>query len=104
MALSSSLGATGFVGSAVSHDRVEDVDASSGEGEDGLMMGFAFGSFTPVVGLAGLVAADGDEGGLVEDPFERLVARGGAVQVSDLAGLLEDRREACGSGEVVAAG
>src|SRR3546814_7520137 len=92
------------VGVAVAEDGVEHVDASAGEGEDGLVMGLAFGALAPVVRLRGGVAGDRDERGLVEHAFERAIAGAGALQVADLAGLFQDGGQACRGGEVVAVG
>lgn len=75
---------------------MEDVDASACEGDDGLMVGLAFGSFARVEGPAGGVV-ERAEGGLEEDAFERLVAAAGALEVADLARLLENGCEpGCG--------
>jgi hypothetical protein len=67
------------VGVSGAQDGVQDVDASAGEREYGLVVGLVFGAFARVVGLAGRVAADGNERGLVEDAFEGLVAGVGAL-------------------------
>ena len=75
----------GLVGGLVAEHGVQDVDAAAGEGQDGLVVGLALCAFAGVVGLAGGVAADGDECGLVEDALEGFVAGGGALQVADLA-------------------
>ncbi len=70
-------GAAGLVGQPVSDDRVQNIDASAGQREDGLVVSLAFGSLAPVVGLAGRVTGDRDEGGLVEDAFEGSSSRSG---------------------------
>jgi hypothetical protein len=71
--------------------------------DDGLVVGFAFGAFAGVEGLAGGVP-ERAEGGLEEDALERFVAAGGAFEVADLARLLEHGREAGGGGELVGGG
>jgi hypothetical protein len=43
----------GIVGLPVAQHGVEDVDASSGEGDDGLLVGLALATFAGVEGLAG---------------------------------------------------
>lgn len=89
---------------ARAQDRVQDVDAPAGEREDRLVVGLAFGPFAGVVGLAGWIAAGPDECRLVEGSLEGFVPGSGALQVADLAGLLEHRRQPGGRGEGVAAG
>src|SRR5947209_18327157 len=98
MFLSSSFCEWDLEWAAVAQHGVQDVDASAGEGEDGLVVAFAFGSFAVVEGAAGGVVKRAERG-LVEDPFEGLVAAAGALEVADLARLLEDGRQAGCGGE-----
>lgn len=70
---------SGLVGLSVAEDRVEHVDLASGQGDEGLVAAFAFGSLAVVEGPRGGVALDGAERGLVEDAFEGLVAAYGAL-------------------------
>jgi hypothetical protein len=59
-----------------------DVDAAAGEGEYGLGMFLALGSF-PVIKLPGVgAAADADQGGVVEDPVEAAVLASRPLQVA----------------------
>src|SRR6266545_4405665 len=97
-------GVGSLVGLAGAQQRVEHVDPASGECDEGLVVSFALGSFAGVEGLAGWVALDGAEGGLVEDELQGLAAGGGSAQVAHLAGLLQYGRETGGGGEVVAGG
>ena len=87
-----------------SQDGVQDVDASAGQSDEGLVMPFSFGAFAVVEGAAGRVSLQGAERGLVEDPFEGFVAAGSAAQVVHFAGLLEYGGQTCGGGELVAGG
>ena len=80
----------GLVGLSGAEDGVEDVDAASGKGDEGLVVSFALGAFAGVEGLAGGIALPGAERGLVEDELQCLAAGGGSAQVAHLAGLLED--------------
>jgi hypothetical protein len=50
----------GLVGGVVAEHGPQDVEASAGQGENGLGVGFAFGAFPVVVGAGGGVVADGD--------------------------------------------
>ena len=52
----------GLVDGVVAQHGPQDVEASAGQGEDGLGVGFAFGAFAVVVGARGRVGADGDLG------------------------------------------
>lgn len=83
------------VGRSAAQDRVQDVDAATGGGDGGSVMGLALVALASIVRVTGGVAADGDEGGLVEDAFEGRVALGGALQVADLLGVFE---YGCGAG------
>ncbi len=83
---------------------VQHVDASAGQGDDGLVVAFALGSFPVVEGAAGRVALQGAERGLVEDPFEGAVAAGSASLVAGFAGLDEGGCQAGRGGELVAGG
>lgn len=89
------------VGLSVAQDGVQDVDSASGQGDEALVMPFAFCAFAVVEGSAGGVALQSAERGLVEDAFEGSVAAGSALLVGDFAGLLEDGCEACRAGELV---
>jgi hypothetical protein len=63
---SSSGGVFGVVGRAGAQDGVQDVDASAGQGDDGLVVGLAFAAFAVVVGAADRVALKSAERRLVE--------------------------------------
>ncbi len=102
MRLSTSPAELGVVAPPGWQDRVQDIGAPAGEREDGLVMGSAFGALAGLEGPAGRVTAHRDESGLVEDPLEGLVAGLSRLQAADLAGLLEDERQACRGGELVA--
>jgi hypothetical protein len=78
----------------------DDVAAAAGEADERGVVAFAFGSFAVVEGAAGRVS-ERTERGLVEDAFEGLVAAAGSLEVADLAGLFEDRRQAGCGGQVV---
>ena len=53
MDLSSSFSDSGLVGSAVAQHRVEDVNAATSQGDDGLVVALALGSLARVEGAAG---------------------------------------------------
>src|SRR5271155_3141669 len=68
----------GLIGLVVAQHRPQDVEASSGQGQDGLGVGFAFGSFAVVVGARRGVGANGDVGGQVAGAQQApVVAAGG---------------------------
>jgi len=92
------------VGRPIAEDGVQDVDPAPGQRDQSLVVPLAGGAFALVKGSAGRVAGDSDEGGLVEDAFERFVACRGPLQVADLAGLLEHRGQARRGGELVRTG
>src|ERR671939_647782 len=98
MLLSSSFCERDLERAAVAEHGVQNVDSASCQGEDGLVVSFAFGSFAVVEGAAGGVVKRA-ECGLVEDAFEGLVAASGALEVVDLSGLSEDGCQAGGGGE-----
>src|SRR5688572_28940353 len=89
---------TWLVGLPVAEYCVQDVDAASGQRDDGLVVGLAGGTFAVVVGAADRIALQGAERRLVEDAFEDAVAAGGPLQVADLPGLLQGRRDTRGRG------
>jgi hypothetical protein len=49
------------VGLPGAQDGVQDVDSSAGQGDEGLVVSFAFGAFAVVEGAAGRVALQGAE-------------------------------------------
>ena len=104
MLKSSRSGMINLVRLSGTQDGVQVVDAAAGQGDEGLMMSFALGAFAVVEGAAGQVALQCAERGLVEDPFEGLVAAEGPAQVVHFAGLLQHGGQAGGRGEVVAGG
>ena len=67
-------------------------------------MGFALTLFPVVEGPAGRVALQGAERRLVEDHLQGSVSMGGALQVADLAGLLQRRGESGSRGQLVGGG
>ena len=76
----------------------QDVDSPSCEGDDSLVMAFAFAPLSVVEGAA-VGMAEGAEGGLVEDAFEGFVAAAGPPQEPDLAGLTQHRGDTGGRSE-----
>lgn len=100
MLLSSHLGNRRPVAGSVSEDGVRDGDAAACEGDDGLVMGFAFGALAGGEGFAG-GGIERAEGGLKKDALECLVFGVGAFEVADFAGLLEHGRQTRGCGEPV---
>ena len=72
----------GPVGGVVAQHGPQDVEASAGQGEDGLGVGFAFGSLAVVVGPGGGVGADGDLGGQVAGSQQSSVVAAGAFEVA----------------------
>ena len=103
MRLSSCLRVVGLEGLAGVHDRPEHVDAAAGQGDDGLMVAFAFAAFAGVEGTASWRGKRA-EGRLVEDPLEVLVAASGPAVVAGLAGLAQHRGQPGGGGELVGGG
>ena len=73
MSLSSGDGVVGVVFGAVAEHGVEDVDAASGQGDEGLVVSFALGDLAVLVG-AGDGVAEGGEGGEEQRPFQGPVA------------------------------
>src|SRR5271156_7220739 len=69
----------GVVGGVVAEHGPLDVEASAGQGEDGLGVGFAFGSLAVVVDAGGGIGADGDLGGQVAGSKESPVGAAGGV-------------------------
>jgi WD40-like Beta Propeller Repeat len=86
MRLSSSPGVFESVWLSGSEHGVQDVDAPAGEGDDGLVVAFAFGALAGVEGAAGGVV-ERAEGRLVEDALE---------------GLVSNRPGGCGGGDIYA--
>ena len=72
-----------LVGALVAEPGPEHVHAAADEGEDGLAVPLALGSFGLVVGAGGGTALDADECGRVEDALELTVVPTRAVQVAD---------------------
>ena len=94
MLLSSGRAVVDVVGLSCADDGVQDVDASSGQGDDGLVVGFPLVSLAGVVGLARRVeAAERTECRPVEDPFESAFPGRGS------SSPLANRARATGGGE-----
>src|SRR5271166_5687799 len=72
----------GLIGRVVAQHGPQDVEASAGQGEDGLGVGFAFESFAVVVGARGGVGADGDVSGQVAGAQQAPVVAAGAFEVA----------------------
>jgi hypothetical protein len=70
----------------------EDIDASSGEGNNRLSVALSFASFSVVEGPAFSVSGRA-EGSSEENVFKVVVGVPGAAQVSGFAGLARDRGE-----------
>jgi len=66
-------------------DGPEDVHASAGECDDGLMVSLSFAALAFVEGAA-VIVGEGAKGGLVEDPLESLVAATGTSEEAGSAG------------------
>ena len=73
MSLSSGEGVFRVVEGAVAEHGVEDVDAASGEGDEGLVVALALCDLAVVI-RAGDRVAEGGEGGEEERPFQGPVA------------------------------
>nr|AAF08612.1 unknown [Mycobacterium avium] len=72
----------GLVDSVVAQHGPQDVEAPAGQGEDGLGVGFAFGSFAVVVGPGCGVGTDGDLGGQVTGSQQSSVVAAGAFEIA----------------------
>jgi choline dehydrogenase-like flavoprotein len=72
----------GLIGPVVAQHGPQDVEASAGQGDGGLGVGFAFGAFAVVVGTRGEVGADGDLGGQVAGAQQAAVVAAGAFEVA----------------------
>ena len=72
----------GFVECAVAEHGVEDTAASSGKGDEGLVVAFALADLAVVVG-PGDGVAQSRESGQKESPFEHLVAPPGRMFAPD---------------------
>jgi hypothetical protein len=72
MRLPSGSGVFGAVGLSAAEDGVDEVDAAAGERDHGLAVALSFVPLAGVEGAAGGVV-ERAEGGLVEDPFQRLL-------------------------------
>jgi len=93
MLWSSGISAMGIEAPALCEHGPEDVDSSSGEGDERLMMALSVASFAFIEGAADRIAEA--EGGLVEDPLERVVGMGRPLQALGLARLPQDWSDAC---------
>ena len=95
----------GLEGRSILHDCPEDVHATTGKSDDGLVMTFALAPFAGIEGAAVWLAerAEGAlvEGGLVEDGLEALVAAGWASEEARFAGLADDGGDSGCGGERV---
>src|ERR1700756_1329723 len=92
----------GLVDGVVAQHGPQDVEASAGQGEDGVGMGFAFEAFSVVVGARGRVGADGDLGGQVAGAEESsVVAAGASVVAVDAAGVTRYRGQSGDAGQAV---
>ena len=92
----------GLVDGVVAQHGPQDVEASSGQGEDGLGVGFAFEAFAVVVGARDRVVADGDLGRQVAGAKESsVVAAGSFVVAVDAAGVTGYRGQAGDAGQAV---
>ena len=81
MTMSSRGGDCGLKFSVVADQRPDDVDESAGEGDEGLGMNLALGSFAVVKGFGGSVGADRGERREVDHPAQPAVVPLRAVQV-----------------------
>src|SRR5919107_109986 len=94
-----------FVATLVAEHGPEHVDPAAGEGEDGLTVPFALGSFALVVAAGGGTALDADERGGVEHALQLTVVPARAVQVADpVAGVARSRGQTGVAGEVIGRG
>jgi transposase len=92
----------GLIGPVVAQHCPQHVEASAGQCEDCLGVGFAFGSFAVVVGARGGVGADGDLGGQVAGAQQAAVVAAGAFEVAaDAARIARYRGQ---SGEALITG
>ena len=92
----------GLIEGVVAQHGPQDVEASAGQRQDGLGVGFAFGSFAVVVGARGGVGADGDVCGQVAGAEQAAVVAAGAFEVAaDAAGISRYRGQAGDAGEAV---
>src|SRR5271165_7423956 len=92
----------GLIGPVVAQHGPQDVEASAGQGEDGLGVGFAFGTFAVVVGARGRVGADGDLGREVAGAQQASVVAAGSFEVAaDASGITGYRCQPGDAGKTV---
>jgi len=94
MLWSSGFAVMGIEAPALCEHGPEDVDSSSGEGDERLVMALSVASLAFIEGAADRIA-EGAEGRLVEDPLERVVGIGRPWQALGLARLPQDWSDAC---------
>jgi hypothetical protein len=100
MRLSSGYFEIGLEGGSSLHDCPEDVEATTGKGDDGLVVMFAIAPFTGIEGAA-VCLAERAECGLIEHALETLVATCRASEQAGLTGLADDGRDTGCGGECV---
>ncbi len=98
MRRSSRLSMIGVEWLARREDGAEHVDASAGEGDDGLMVAFSLTPFRLMEGAAERLG-EGAEGRLVEQALETAIGVSRSFQMPAFAGLAQHRREDGGAGQ-----
>src|SRR5204862_3746156 len=94
-----------LVGAIVAEQCPQDVDASAGEGEDGLDVALAFGAFAVIEASGVRAGLDAEQGGGVEDALQGSAVALGPVQVAaDAAGVAGNGCDAGEAGELVCGG
>lgn len=103
MTLSSRRGAVcGLVDRVIAEHGPQDVEPAMGQGDDGLGVGFAYGSFAVVEGAGGGIVADRDLGGQLARPQQAPVVAAGSFEVAvDAAGVTRYRGQTGDTGEAV---
>src|SRR5882757_1725763 len=95
-------GSCGLVGGVVSEHGPQDVEASPGQCDYGLGVGFAFGPFAVVVGAGDGVGADGALGRQVAGAQQATVVAAGSFEVAvDAAGITRHWGQSGDAGEAV---
>lgn len=96
------LGGCELVAALVSDEGPQDVDAASGQGEDGLGMALTFDALAIVEASGFGVVLDTDQRRCVEDSIERSVIAARPVQVADdTSRVAGSGRQAGGAGHTV---
>jgi hypothetical protein len=87
-----------LVGGVVAEHGPDDVDPSSGEGDEGLLVGLSFSSFPVVEGTGGWAVLEAGQGGEIAGAQQPSVEATGPVKVdADLVGSADRAAGRCAS-------